>query len=70
MIHGKKGCNDVHFDSIRDKKKFVHAADARAGEYCMATGNTSKITGITRWNSGKRTTQAQTVLSRQPRCAP
>jgi hypothetical protein len=29
--HGEKGCNDVHFDSIRDKKGFANAADARAG---------------------------------------
>lgn len=26
--HGKKVCNDVHFDSIRDKKGFANAADA------------------------------------------
>jgi hypothetical protein len=32
-IQGKKGCNDVHFDSIRDKKGFANAADARAGRY-------------------------------------
>jgi hypothetical protein len=29
--HGKKGCNDVHFEGIRDKKKFANAADARDG---------------------------------------
>ena len=47
--HGEKGCNDVHFDSIRDKKGFANAADARAGRYCMAKGVTSKKTGITPW---------------------
>jgi hypothetical protein len=24
-----KGCNDVHFDSIRDKKKFANGAGIR-----------------------------------------
>ena len=26
--YGKKGCNGVHFEGIRDKKNFAHAADA------------------------------------------
>ena len=47
--HGKKGCNDVHFDSIRDKKDFANAADARAGGWRIVKGFKSNKTGIQSW---------------------
>jgi hypothetical protein len=47
--HGEKGCNDVHFDSIRDKKDFANAADARAGGWRTVKGRISKTTGIQSW---------------------
>jgi hypothetical protein len=48
-IQGKKGCNDVHFDSIRDKKDFANAADARAGGWCVVKGHKIKTTAIQSW---------------------
>jgi hypothetical protein len=47
--HGQRGCNDVHFDSIRDKKDFANAADARAGGWRIVTGHKSKTTDIQSW---------------------
>jgi hypothetical protein len=58
--HGEKGCNDVHFDSIRDKKKFANAADARAGGWRIVKGYKSKKTDIQSWNL---ITKKQFILS-------
>ena len=48
-IKPDKGCNDVHFDSIRDKKDFANAADARAGGWRVVKGHKSKTTDIQSW---------------------
>jgi hypothetical protein len=47
--HGKKCSNDKHFDSIRDKKGFANAADARANGHYIVKGEKSKKTGIQPW---------------------
>jgi hypothetical protein len=44
-----KGCNNIHFDSIRDKKDFANAADAVAHGWRIGRGVKSKKTGIQPW---------------------
>jgi hypothetical protein len=47
-IKPDKGCNDVHFDSIRDNKNFANAEEARAGGW-RVVGRKSKTTNIQSW---------------------
>jgi hypothetical protein len=48
-IKPDKGCNDEHFDRIRDQKNFANAAAARAGGWRVVKGHKSKKTGIQSW---------------------
>jgi hypothetical protein len=52
---GEKGCNDVHFHSIRDKKGCANAADARADGWRIVKGFKSNKTGIQSWRLIQRT---------------
>jgi hypothetical protein len=60
-IKPDKGCNNMHFDSIRDKKDFANVADAVARGWRVVRGHKSKTTGIQPWILVYNQTQKQTV---------